>query len=145
VTGSLTGTSRRSRILLVIAGFVLCSLGAGACNISGSSTPRATTSTTVLITTPSAQHEFNAAQRAWVNGSIAPSFQQSMYFSRAALLLSIAVTRGVSNVAQYNVAMKDLKQLVSLPETDNSPSQKTEARDDLRALNLFFATKGLYE
>jgi hypothetical protein len=131
--------------LLVIAGFVLCSLGAGACNISGSSTPRATTSTTVLITTPSAQHEFNAAQRAWVNGSIAPSFQQSMYFSRAALLLSIAVTRGVSNVAQYNSSIGELKQLAALPETDDTSLQKSQARHDIRALDRFFSTTGLYQ
>jgi hypothetical protein len=131
--------------LLVIAGVVLCSLGAGACNISGSSTPRATTSTTVLITTPSAQHEFNAAQRAWVNGSIAPSFQQSMYFSRAALLLSIAVTRGVSNVAQYNSSIGELKQLAALPETDDTSLQKSQARHDIRALDRFFSTTGLYQ
>jgi hypothetical protein len=99
----------------------------------------------VLITTASAQRDYNAAQRAWVNGSIAPSFQQSMYFSRAALLLSIAVTRGVSNVAQYNLSIKELKQLASLPETDDSPSQKSQARDDLRALDHFFATQGLYD
>jgi hypothetical protein len=131
--------------LLVIASLVLCSLGAGACNISGSSTLPATTSTTVLITTPSAQHEFNAAQRAWVNGSIAPSFQQSMYFSRAALLLSIAVTRGVSNVAQYNSSIGELKQLAALPETDDTSLQKSQARHDIRALDRFFSTTGLYQ
>lgn len=140
----LTGTSTRKRTLFAIVGLSLSSLGVAGCGVSGSTAPPSTT-TTVLITTPRAQHEFNAAQRAWVNGSIAPSFQQSMFFSRAALLLSIALTRGVSNVAHYNSSIEDLKQLVSLPETDDTSLQKSEARHDIRALDRFFSTTGLYQ
>jgi hypothetical protein len=132
------------RAFFAIGGLFLFSLGVAGCNVSGSPTPPATTST-VLITTPSAQHEFNAAQRAWVNGSIAPSFQQSMFFSRAALLLSIAVTRGVRNVAQYNSSIGELKQLATLPETDDTSIQKSQARHDIRALDRFFSTTGLYQ
>jgi hypothetical protein len=68
-----------------------------------------------------------------------------MYFSRAALLLSIAVTRGVSNVAQYNSSIGELKQLAALPETDDTSLQKSQARHDIRALDRFFSTTGLYQ
>jgi hypothetical protein len=128
----------------VIGGLLLSSLGIAGCGVSGSTVPASTTST-VLITTPSAQHEFNAAQTEWVNGSIAPSFQQSMFFSRAALLLTIAVTRGVSNVAKYSSSIGDLKQLSTLPETDDTSLQTSEARHDIRALDRFFSTSGLYQ
>jgi hypothetical protein len=38
-----------------------------------------------------------------------------------------------------------LRQLASLPETSDTPSQVAEAHSDLRALNVFFGTKGLYD
>lgn len=139
-----SATSTTVRTSFAVAGLVLCSLGAAGCNVSGSPS-HATSTSTAYITTPAAQHEFNAAQRAWVSGSIAPSFQQSTFFSRAALLLSIAVTRGVSNVAQYNTSIVELKQLAALPETDDTSSQKSEAQHDIRALDRFFSTTGLYE
>jgi hypothetical protein len=137
------GLSRRVRTSFAVGGLLLCSLGAAGCTLSGSSV-LSTTTTTVNVTTPAAQHEYIAAQQAWVNGSIAPSFQQSMFFSRAALLLSIALTRGVSNGAQYNSAITQLKQLADLPETNDTPVQQSEARHDIRALDHFFSTKGLY-
>ena len=140
----LIGTSLRMRTSFAVGGLLLCSLGVAGCGVSISPAPVTTTST-VYITTPSAQHEFNAAQRAWVNGSIAPSVQQSMFFRRAALELSIALTRGVSNVAQYNSSITELKQLAALPETNNTTVQQSEARHDIRALDGFFSTTGLYQ
>jgi len=102
-------------------------------------------STTLLISMVSAQHDFDAAKRAWVHGALAPSYQQSMYFTRAASLLSLAESHGAKDVADYKSSVKELQQLATLPETDDSASQQSQARDDLRALNHFFATKGLYE
>ena len=145
MTGSFRRTAAQWRTSLALASVVLCSLVAGGCNVAGSSTTPAATSTTFLISAASAQHDYNAAKRAWVHGAHAPSFQQSMYFSRAALLLTLAVSHGAKDVADYNSAIKELHQLATLPETDDSPSQQSQARDDLRALNHFFATKGLYE
>jgi hypothetical protein len=144
VKSVLIGTSTRKGTFFAIGGLFLSSLGIAGCGVSGTTAPLSTTST-VLFTTPSAQHEFKAAHTAWVNGSIAPSFQQSMFFSRAALLLTIAVTRGVSNVAQYSSSIGDLKQLSTLPETDDTSLQKSEARHDIRALDRFFSTTGLYQ
>ena len=145
MTSAPTLSSGHVRVGLVFVGLVLGSLVVGGCNAAGPSAPSAATSTTVFITTPSAQHEFNAAQRYWVNGSIEPSFQQSAYFRKAAVLLAGALRRGVSNVVQYNMSVGELKQLAALPETNDTSVQKSQARHDIRALDRFFATAGLYQ
>jgi hypothetical protein len=129
---------------LALASLVLCSLVAGGCDVSGSSTTPAATSTTFLISVASAQHDFNAAKGAWVRGALAPSFQQSMYFSRVASLLSLEVAHGARDSAVVKSSIKELQQLATLPETVDSTLQHSEARKDLRDLNHFFATKGLY-
>jgi hypothetical protein len=88
---------------------------------------------------------FVDAKRAWVAGSYASSFEQSTYLRRAANWLVHGVDHAAAGDARYRVSIRQLRQLASLPETSDTPTQMAEAKHDLRALNVFFDTKGLYE
>ena len=43
------------------------------------------------------------------------------------------------------MAVQELQQLASLPETNDTPTQMTEAQQDTSALNTFFGTPNLYD
>jgi Zn-dependent M28 family amino/carboxypeptidase len=88
---------------------------------------------------------FAGAKRAWVAGSYASSFEQSTYLYRAANRLVHGVVPGAPGDARYKVSIRQLRQLASLPETSDTPTQVSEAHADLRALNVFFGTKDLYD
>jgi hypothetical protein len=114
------------------------------------------TTTSGCTTTPSsakppvaaqftAHAAFVDAKRAWVAGSYASSFEQSTYLRRAANWLVHGVVPGAPGDARYTVAIRQLRQLASLPETSDTPQQKSEAHSDLQALNAFFSTKNLYD
>jgi hypothetical protein len=92
-----------------------------------------------------ARQELAAATREWTGGASAFSYDQSVYLRHAATYLSRALLDAVSDAARYETAIRQLRQLASLPETGDSPSQRSEARRDLTSLNLFFHTKNLYE
>jgi hypothetical protein len=123
--------------------FVLVGLSLVAATILGSATSSASTKAPeVAKFTP---HEaFVDARRAWVAGSYASSVEQSKYLRRAANWLVHGVVPGAAGDAQYRVSIRQLRQLASLPETSDTPAQIAEAKHDLRALNVFFDTKGLY-
>jgi hypothetical protein len=141
-----SGGSVRWRRYLVIAGLGALVLTTAGCNLSGSTVmPAAATSTTIARPRTVALHEYAAAKREWEEGSFASSFQQAYYFKRAATFLAVAISDGVSDVAKYVASVRQLRQLASLPETSDTAQQHAQARGDLRALNLFFNTKGLYE
>jgi hypothetical protein len=116
-------------------------------NLLGASvTPAAATSTTTTTRpTTGALHEFVVAKREWEEGAFASSFQQSYYFKRVTTFLSLAISDGASDVAKYVASVRQLRQLAALPETSDTARQRAQARGDLRALNLFFDTKALYE
>jgi uncharacterized protein YfiM (DUF2279 family) len=101
--------------------------------------------TTSPSMTSVAHAEFTAAKGQWVLGSKAPSFRTSAYLRSAATDLSRGLDSAGSSVVRYKKAISELRQLASIPETSDSAQQKSEAHRDLVALNLFFATKGLYE
>jgi hypothetical protein len=67
-----------------------------------------------------------------------------MYFRRAAADLTETIADGASDATVYRMAVRQLEQLASLPQTSDTGSEKFEARRDLLALNRFFDTKGLY-
>ena len=54
------------------------------------------------------------------------------------------IADGASDATVYRMAVRQLEQLASLPQTSDTGSEKFEARRDLLALNRFFDTKGLY-
>jgi hypothetical protein len=91
-------------------------------------------------------HEaFVDAKRAWIAGSYASSFEQARYLRRAANWLVHGVVPAAPGDGQYKVSIHQLRQLASLPETSDTPTQINEAKHDLAALNAFFSTKGLYD
>lgn len=63
-----------------------------------------------------------------------------MYWNEAASDLE-SVGAGIE---AYNEAIAELKQLVSIPETSDTPTQISESNNDVAALNTFFDTPGLY-
>jgi len=106
-------------------------------------------STTTTLARPragsSARAEVRDARRQWVAGARAASFEQSIYFRRAAADLTGAVRDGATPVSAYGHAAAQLRQLASLPETSDTPAQVAQATHDLAALNRFFDTTKLYD
>lgn len=122
----------------------LVGLGLAAATISGCMTAStAPKSPEAAKVTP--REAFVDAKRAWVAGSYASSFEQSTYLRRAANWLVHGVDPGAGGDARYRVSILQLRQLASLPETSDTPTQVAEAKHDLGALNVFFGTKGLYD
>ncbi len=114
---------------------------AGTCSPPASAYPTPPTiPTTTSTTSPSTPAGFTMAKQAWENGAMAISADQDMYWNEAAADLASV---GAGNEA-YNEAIAELKQLVSIPETSDTPTQISEAQNDTAALNTFFGTPGLY-
>jgi hypothetical protein len=85
--------------------------------------------------TPQYPH-FGPAQHYWIRGAKAISANQNIYFKRAKSELTFH--------NDYTAQVKQLAQLISLPETGLTKKQIKEARADVKALDSFFATPGLY-
>jgi hypothetical protein len=85
--------------------------------------------------TPQYPH-FGPAQHYWIRGAQAVSANQNYYFGHARSELKYH--------NDYPEQVKELSQLISLPETGLTKKQIKEARADVKALDSFFATPGLY-
>jgi hypothetical protein len=94
---------------------------------------------------PLARIELACARIEWVAGSSVPSYVQSAYFHTAAVELARAIGAGVNDTSSFQSRLEELRQLATLPETNDSPTQRSQARQDPRDLNIFFNTKRLYE
>ena len=79
---------------------------------------------------------FAKAQQQWIAGSRATSSTQGRYWARAADDLK---TRG-----GYATQVALLRQLIALPDADQSPAQNATYRHDVAALDAFFGTPRLY-
>jgi len=79
---------------------------------------------------------FGPAQHDWIRGSKAISARQGRYFRRAA--------RQLASSNDFPSQVKELRQLASLPETGLTHRQRKEARADVKDLDYFFGTPGLY-
>jgi hypothetical protein len=88
-----------------------------------------------VANTPQYPH-YGPAQHAWMKGATVVAADMNRYFDQAKRELKI------SN--DYPTQVKELAQLSSLPDTGLTPKQMKEARRDVKALNSFFATPGLY-
>jgi hypothetical protein len=137
-SGAPRAKSKKWRILILVG------LGLVVTTTSGCTTsPSSAKPPVAAAFTP---HEaFVDAKRAWVAGSYASSFEQSTYLLRAAKWLVHGVVPGAPADGRYRVSIRQLRQLASLPETSDTPQQKSEASSDLRTLNAFFSTKNLYD
>jgi hypothetical protein len=114
----------------------------GTCRPPASSTA---TPTTTATTAPQSPAGFTAAKQEWTEGSTAISAEQNTYFSQAASDLTGAINSGAPSTSGYQSAVQELQQLASLPETDLTPTQDSEFKNDTSALNTFFDTQGLYQ
>jgi hypothetical protein len=85
----------------------------------------------------SGNYEFALAQVQWKAGARASSAKQGVYWARAEHDLKVGGSL-------YPTAIAQLKQLISLPDADQTPTQNHEYRHDVAALNSLFGTPGLY-
>ena len=51
----------------------------------------------------------------------------------------------MKDATAFQSSLEELRELATLPETNDSPAQRSQARQDLRDLNIFFNTKQFYE
>jgi hypothetical protein len=80
--------------------------------------------------------DFAPAQRYWIAGSKAIAAETNRYLAKAEHWLKVAKI--------YPTEVARLAQLISLPITGLTPAQIKTARADVRALDRFFGTPGLY-
>lgn len=87
---------------------------------------------------PSAkQAGFASALAAWKNAAAAPAATMNEYLQQAADDLRAAGNSG------YGTAIAELTYLAHLPATNDTATQRANARSDVRALDTFFGTPGL--
>jgi hypothetical protein len=110
-----------------------------------STTTTAATATTSTTAAPQPPAGFVAAKVQWQDSATAISADQGAYLTQAATDLSNAIAAGEGNTSGYSSAVQELQQLASLPETNDTPAQISEAQSDATALNTFFGTSGLNE
>lgn len=85
----------------------------------------------------SGHYGFAHAQAAWIAGAKASSAQQGGYWTTAENYLKLAG-------GAYTTEVAVLKQLISLPDANQTPAQSAEWHHDVSTLNGFFGTPGRY-
>ena len=80
--------------------------------------------------------DFGPAQKYWIAGSKAIAVDTNSYLTKAEHWLKVGKA--------YPTQVAQLAQLIALPITGLTPAQIKTARADIRALNGFFGTPGLY-
>ncbi|MEO8889835.1 MAG: DUF4232 domain-containing protein [Jatrophihabitantaceae bacterium] len=85
----------------------------------------------------SGNNGFTEAQVAWKVGASASSARQGQYWNDAAIDLRSDGVTWASEIAQ-------LRQLIALPDADQTSAQNATYRHDIAALDAFFGTPGLY-
>ncbi len=86
---------------------------------------------------------YDAALAQWKAGATTDSADQGSNWAKAVTDL----TNGEStdtNTTGYAAAITQLKQLISLPDAQQTAAQNAEYHADINALNTFFGTPGLY-
>jgi hypothetical protein len=80
---------------------------------------------------------YQLAKGYWQEGATVPMSQEGLDWQHAANELN---TQGATYATQVN----QLKQLISLPDANQTPAQNAEWHSDVNALNSFFGTPNLY-
>jgi hypothetical protein len=80
---------------------------------------------------------FSLAQESWVHGASASSAREGYFWLHAATELGEAG-------GSYTSEMATLRQLTALPDADLSPTQAAIRLRDVKSLDAFFGTPGLY-
>jgi hypothetical protein len=86
---------------------------------------------------------YDAARAQWQAGATAISAQQGSYWSQAADDLTLGEATD-SDSTGYADAVTALKELISLPDAQQTAAQNARYHTDIDALNIFFKTPGLY-
>jgi hypothetical protein len=79
---------------------------------------------------------YGPAQHEWIKGATVDAADMGRYFDAAA--------KQLKKSGDYPTQVKELLQLASLPDTGLTAKQQKEARTDVKDLDQFFATPGLY-
>ncbi len=69
---------------------------------------------------------------------------QGAFFSKAASDLGLGEVHDGGNTIGYSDAVRELTELISVPDMDATAAEMAEASTDILALNAFFGTNGLY-
>jgi hypothetical protein len=80
--------------------------------------------------------DYGPAQLAWIRGAKADAADMGRYFHAAA--------KQLAKSGDYPTQVNELDQLASLPDTGLTHKQQKEARADVKDLDSFFGTPGLY-
>ena len=72
------------------------------------------------------------------------SAQQGSYWGKAANDLHAGQSTDTGDTSRYPGAITRLKDLISLPDAQQTPAQNAAYHADITALNAFFNTPGLY-
>jgi hypothetical protein len=86
---------------------------------------------------------YDTAKTQWQMGATAISAQQGLYWTQAATALTVGEATD-TNTTGYADAITHLKELVTLPDAQQTPAQNAAYHADINALNAFFKTPGLY-
>jgi hypothetical protein len=84
-------------------------------------------------------YRYAKAQQQWIAGSRVSFAAEGRYWARAARQLKAPSAHG-----GYATQVAMLRQLIALPDADQSPAQNATYRHDVRALDAFFGTPRLY-
>jgi hypothetical protein len=80
--------------------------------------------------------DYGPAQAYWISGSHASSAREGAYWAKSEAYLRAG--------HDYPSQVAELKQLISLPDAMQTPTQNAEWRHDVKELDSFFVTPGLY-
>jgi hypothetical protein len=135
--------TRAASVGLLVAGATVL----GACSPAPAapvSTPAPATSA-ALPAPPAAPvtAAYDAAKVQWQMGATAISAQQGKYWDQAAADLTAGESSD-TNTTGYADAVTQLKELITLPDAQQTPAQNIKYHADIDALNVFFKTPGLY-
>ncbi len=87
---------------------------------------------------------YAAAKIQWQKGATAISANQGSYWAKAAADLKAGKTSDPGDTSGYPAAIKELQNLITLPDAQQTPAQNAQYHADLKSLNVFFQTPGLY-
>jgi hypothetical protein len=104
-----------------------------------------TSSPTPSASASAADNEYLAAKKEWKAGSSAISAEMGAYWAKAAADLAKGETTDTGDTSAYPLAITGLKELISLPDAQQTPAQNAAYHADILALNGFFMTPGLYQ
>jgi hypothetical protein len=106
-------------------------------------TATATVTVTKTATAAPSKAGFDSALGEWKKGATAISADQGINWGNAATDLTNGKVTDTDTTG-YTTAIAHLKELISLPDAQQTPAQNTAYHNDINALNTFFGTPGLY-